>query len=112
MTSRDSGDRVAQQVAAFNTAVRSGDWKSFADRFTVDAVMRFTGVPAGPFVGRAAIAEAYARQPPTDTMSIRQADPAGAVDTVHFGWDEGGAGVMRLTWQDQLISSLDVTFTG
>jgi steroid Delta-isomerase len=112
MKSQESSDRVAQHVAAFNAAVRSGDWSSFAGRFTPDAAMRFIGVPAGPFAGRAAIAEAYARQPPTDTMSVQQADSAGAVDTVRFGWHEGGGGVMRLSWQDELIASLDVTFGG
>jgi hypothetical protein len=72
--------------------------------------MRFIGVPAGPFLGRAAIANAYADQPPTDTLTIRQVDSIGAVDTVFFAWSAGGGGVMRLTWEGQLVASLDVTF--
>jgi steroid Delta-isomerase len=112
MNSQGSRNRVARHVAAFNDAVQTGDWSSFAGRFTHDATMSFTGVPAGPFAGRAAIAEAYARQPPADTMSVQQADSAGAVDMVRFAWGKGGGGVMRLTWQGQLIASLDVTFTG
>ena len=54
-------DRVRRHVAAFNTAVESGDWSDFATRFTEGARMTFVGVPAGPFAGRDAIAEAYQR---------------------------------------------------
>lgn len=86
MADRDPGDRIARHVAAFNAAVQSGDWDSFAGRFTLDATMSFRGVPAGPYTGRAAIAEAYARQPPADTKSVRQSGSAGAVDTVRFDW--------------------------
>jgi hypothetical protein len=72
--------------------------------------MRFIGVPAGPFVGRAAIARAYAEQPPTDTLTIRKVDSTGAVDTASFVWSAGGGGVMRLTWEGRLVATLDVTF--
>lgn len=98
MPSRGVPARIAHHIAAFNAAVRSGDWRSFADRFTPDATMRFIGVPAGPFVGRAAIAKAYAAQPPTDTLMIRDVVSTGAVDTAFFAWSAGGRGVMRLTW--------------
>jgi steroid Delta-isomerase len=72
--------------------------------------MRFVNVPAGSFLGRVAIAQAYAEQPPTDTLTIRQVDSIGGVDTVFFAWSAGGGGVMRLTWKGQLVASLDVTF--
>jgi ketosteroid isomerase-like protein len=110
MTSREVPARIAQHAAAFNAAVQSGDWRSFADRFTQDATMRFIGVPAGPFVGRAAIAQAYAEQPPTDRLTIRDVDSTGAVDTAFFAWSAGGGGAMRLTWEGPLVASLDVTF--
>ena len=35
--------------------------------FAPDGVLRFEGVPVGPFVGRAAIAAAYDERPPDDT---------------------------------------------
>jgi hypothetical protein len=104
--------RIAQHAAAFNAAVLSGNWRSFADRFTPNATMRFIGVPAGPFVGRAAIANAYAEQPPTDTLTVGKVGSTGAVDTVSFAWSAGGGGVMRLTWEGPLVASLDVTFDG
>jgi hypothetical protein len=71
--------------------------------------MRLIGVPVGPFTGRAAIALAYAEQPPDDTLAVRQVDSIGQVDVVRFSWG-GGGGMMRLTWQEQLVASLDVTF--
>ena len=112
MSEQDIPARVAQHVAAFNAAVLSGDWGSFAGRFTPDATMRFTGVPGPPVTGRAGIARAYGEQPPTDTLTVREVDSAGPADTVRFTWDRGGSGVMRLTWQDRLISGLDVSFDG
>jgi steroid Delta-isomerase len=113
VTTQEAQKRIAKHAAAFNAAVQSGDWSSFADRFTPDATMRFIGVPAGPFAGRAAIAQAYADQPPTDTLTIRKVDSTGGVDTAFFAWSAGGGGgggVMRLTWEGRLVASLDITF--
>jgi hypothetical protein len=110
MTSREVQERIAQHAAAFNAAVHTADWYSFADRFTPHATMRFIGVPAGPFIGRAAIAQAYAEQPPTDTLAIRDVDSTGDVDTAFFAWSAGGGGVMRLTWEGPLVASLEITF--
>lgn len=110
MTNQEVPARIVQHVAAFNAAVHSGDWRSFGDRFTPDATMRFVGVPAGPFVGRAAIAQAYAEQPPTDTLTILRVDSADEVDTAFFAWSAGGGGVMRLAWEGQLVAGLDVQF--
>jgi steroid delta-isomerase len=104
--------RVTRHVAAFNATVRTGDWSTFADRFAPDATMAFTGVPAGPFAGRAEIARAYARQPPADTMAVRSVSSSGPVDTVRFAWTAGGTGTMQLTWQSGLIARLEVSFDG
>jgi hypothetical protein len=53
-------------VRRFNAAVRSNDFSRKVAGFTPDAEMAFEGVPVGPFVGREAIAEAYATsRPPT-----------------------------------------------
>jgi steroid delta-isomerase len=110
MSEHEGNGRVAQHTAAFNAAVHSGDWQAFAERFTRGATMRFVGVPAGPFVGRAAIAEAYAQQPPTDTLIPRRVASDGDVDTVSFAWTSGGTGTMRLTWERDLVAELEVTF--
>jgi hypothetical protein len=103
-------ERAASHVAAFNDCVRSGDWAAFADRFTVDATMRFAGVPAGPFAGRAAIAAGYASQPPSDTLTVTSCVSTGDADELAFAWDSGGAGVMNLRWQGDLVAELLVTF--
>ena len=44
-------DRVEEHFRLFNQAVRSQDWTAFLATFTPDAVMRFEGVPAGPYAG-------------------------------------------------------------
>ena len=103
--------RAAGHVAAFNDSVRSGDWAAFADRFTPDATMRFVGVPAGPFTGRAAIAAGYASQPPSDTLTVDRAVTSGHVDELWFAWDGGGTGTMTLCWTGDLVAELTVTFS-
>lgn len=102
-----------EHVAAFNTAVRTGGWDAFAARFADDAVLAFVGPPVGPFAGRAAIAAAYAAQPPDDTIAI--AGPVtveGDEVVVPYRWDATGAtGTMRLTpAPDGLLARLVVTF--
>jgi hypothetical protein len=101
---------VADHVAAFNEAVRTGYFSRFGERFTADAVMRFVGVPAGPYVGRTAIAAGYADSPPDDTLTVRSVTSDGDADTVAFTWDRGGAGTMVLRWRDGLVADLTVSF--
>ena len=102
--------RAADHVAAFNRSVRSGDWASFADRFTPDATMRFVGASAGPFSGREAIAAGYASQPPSDTLTISRVVSRGDVDELWFAWDNGGAGTMTMRWSADLVAELTVAF--
>ena len=59
---------VDDHIRVFNAAVLSQDWSAFVARFTDDAVVEFVGVPAGPYVGRDAIAAAYQQSPPDDTI--------------------------------------------
>lgn len=105
-------ERAARHVAAFNDAVRSGEWAGFAGRFTSDATMRFVGVPAGPFTGREAIAAGYASQPPSDTLTVTRGVSSGDVDELWFAWDGSGTtGTMTLLWSGDLIAELTVTFS-
>jgi steroid delta-isomerase len=103
-------ERVAAHVAAFNETVASGEWEQFSERFTDDATLAFAGVPVGPFTGRAAIAAAYAEQPPTDTMTVTDVETDGDLDVARFAWSAGGTGTMRLTWRDAEVAALTVAF--
>lgn len=103
-------ERVREHARAFNSAVRSGDFRPFAATFTEDAVMRFVGVPAGPFVGRTAIAEAYATQPPTDTLTVGEVTTQADVDVVRFQWDGGGTGTLTVRWREGQVADLTVVF--
>jgi steroid delta-isomerase len=111
MSEEPISERVARHIAAFNDSVRSGDWAAFADRFTRDATMRFTGMPVGPLTGREAIATAYATQPPSDTLTVTHDVSASDVDELWFAWDNGGTGTMILRWRGDLIEELTVTFS-
>jgi hypothetical protein len=96
--------RTAEHVAAFNQAVTTGDWDTFAHRFAPDATMAFTGVPAGPFEGRAAIAAAYRENPPAETMTLLG-------DDGRFRWSGGGTGTMELRWAPGgSVQALTVSF--
>lgn len=99
-------------VDAFNRAVATGVWDSFADRFADDAVLEFVGPPVGPFIGRAAILGAYNEHPPDDTIAI---DGPVVVDgaklVVPYRWTTTGAtGTMLMTLRSDEIAYLTVTF--
>jgi len=102
--------RVADHLARFNAAVRAHDFEPFVSTFAPDAVMRFVGVPAGPYSGSAEIAAAYAQQPPTDTMSVMSVETDGDTDVVRFAWDGGGTGTMTVRWRGLLVEELTVAF--
>jgi steroid Delta-isomerase len=106
----DDETAAREHVARFNAAVLSGDWPAFIATFHPDAVMDFIGPPAGPFHGRAAIADAYAANPPGDTMTIRGVTHDGPTEIVTFAWSRGGTGTMAIRRTDGLITSLIVTF--
>ena len=106
----DVTDRIEEHFRLFNEAVRSRDWAAFLATFTPEAVMRFEGVPAGPYEGLDQIARAYAEQPPSDTMSCVSDARDGDRDVVRFAWDAGGGGTMQVTWSDGAVAGLTVTF--
>jgi steroid Delta-isomerase len=102
---------LRQHIERFNAAVRSGDWTDFVATFSDDAVMMFVNVPAGPYVGREAIVEAYRAQPPTDTMTIAAIETE-TPDTASasFRWDAGGTGSITVRWDDGKVAELTVVF--
>jgi len=105
---------LERHVATFNAAVASGDFAPLVQLFADDAHLEFAGVPVGPFAGRVAIADAYAAQPPTDTMTILEThvEPDGTVVEA-FSWSADGgsrSGEMRLTVDGEQIQRLVVAF--
>ncbi len=103
---------LERHVELFNEAVSSGDYDPFLATFADDAVMSFDDIPMGPFVGRPAIAEAYATQPPSDTMALIDMEELGT-DAVKasFEWDAGGTGQMYLRWSKAKLVELSIAFS-
>ena len=103
---------LEHHVELFNEAVGTGDYGAFLDTFADEAVMRFDDVPIGPFLGKGEIAQAYATQPPSDTMALIDMEELGA-DAVRaaFEWDAGGTGEMYLRWDSERLVELVIAYT-
>jgi steroid delta-isomerase len=108
-----TSDLLANHVERLNAGVRSGDWEPMLETFTDDAEMEFHGVPFGPFVGKRAIAQAYAQQPPDDELRVlEQRETDGRVEA-RYAWlkePDIAAGEMILTPENGSIRKLVVTF--
>jgi ketosteroid isomerase-like protein len=104
-------EAATRHVERFNKAVRTGDFSDLVDTFAPTAVMRFIGVPAGPYVGRASIAQAYADSPPDDTMSIVDVHEAGPCTVqASFAWTRGGTGSMTMSYDNGAVIDLTICF--
>jgi hypothetical protein len=111
VTERGLQRLVERHVELFNTAVSSGNYGPFLATFTEDAVMRFDNFPIGPFIGRSAIAEAYATQPPSDTMALIGMKVLGTDAVIAaFEWDAGGTGHMYLRFRGRQVVELAIEF--
>ena len=64
------GELFQRHIAFFNQGVQSGDFGPMLEQFTDDSELLFEGIPVGPFRGKAAIAAAYAAQPPDDEIEV------------------------------------------
>jgi hypothetical protein len=111
VTERVLKDLLERHVELFNAAVSSGNYDRFLATFAEHAVMRFEDFPLGPFVGLGEIAEAYANQPPSDTMALIDMEvvDADAVTAV-FEWDAGGTGGMFLRFHRGKVVELAIAF--
>ena len=98
-------------VRAFNHGVDTGEWGPMLTRFADDAELHFVGPPAGPFVGREAIADAYATQPPDDRIVLLGVQEEGDRKVVAgFAWEKGGTGRLELEHDRGQITRLAVVF--
>ena len=107
-------DALDAHVERFNAGVREGGFDAMVAAFLPDGVMRFEGVPVGPFRGRAAIDQAYRERPPDDTLSlVGPIRHEGEWSSAGYAWDrEPGvrAGEIRLHATNEGIADLVVTF--
>jgi hypothetical protein len=106
-------DVLCAHVDRFNEAVRSHEYSSMLAGFAAEAEMVFQGIPVGPFLGRAAIAAAYASQPPRDEVRLLgRLRVQGDVVESAYAWasDPQPTGRMILTVRKGLIVRLVVTF--
>jgi steroid Delta-isomerase len=104
---------LERHVELFNDAVGSGNYDAFLATFADDAVMRFDDLPVGPYLGKAAIARAYAEEPPRDTMALIDMEELGTDGVkASFEWDAGGTGEMVLRWVDDQVVELTIAFFG
>jgi steroid delta-isomerase len=104
---------IDRYIATHNAAVRTGEGSAFSEWFTDDAEVRFEGAPVGPFRGKDAIRAAYEASPPDDEVEVRNVRTDGKGTVADFGWasDQGIlAGELRITWDDDRISELVITF--
>jgi ketosteroid isomerase-like protein len=104
---------LERHVELFNEAIRTGDFAPMLAQFTDDAELVFEGVPAGPFVGKQAITDAYAANPPDDEVEILSVESSDDPIVAHYAWraDEGReAGRMIITPRGDEIARLVVTF--
>jgi steroid Delta-isomerase len=110
----DVYDVLERHVELFNAGVRRHDFSCMLSQFADEAVMRFEGVPVGPFEGRSAIAEAYRGQPPDDEIRVLDTSDGGPDRVIaRYAWaaaPERMAGRLHLSARDGLITELVVTF--
>ena len=100
-------------VERFNEGVRSGDFGPMLLAFAADAEMVFEGVAAGPFVGRAAIAAAYAAQPPSDeVLLLGEPRCEEGIAVADYAWAGDGtrAGRILLDAHEGSIARIVITF--
>jgi steroid Delta-isomerase len=97
---------LEEHVERFNRGVRTGDFGGMVSFFAEDAEVAFEGIPVGPFVGRDAIAAAYAAQPPDDEIVLLDGEGT-------YAWAEEPevpAGQMFLTERDGEIARLVIRY--
>ncbi len=102
-----------RQTALFNQGVRTGDWGPMLAHFTDDAELYFTGIPVGPFQGKAAIAAAYAAAPPDDEIVPLTVTEDSDTVAVVYAWRRAPgerAGVMVITPRGDQIARLRIIY--
>lgn len=115
-TQEQASALLERQVAAYNAAVRSGDFSHFVALFTDDAVVDFEGVPErGPLVGREAIAENYRENPPDDEIRVKRWKLKDGKIAAEFYWrdiPEAIGGCIIIEPRDDKVARLTIAVGG
>src|SRR2546427_3815934 len=77
---------LQKYVERHNLGVRTGDFSTMLALLDRDARMVLQGRPAGPFAGRAAIAEAFAENPPDDELIIAEPGGGAHAASAAYAW--------------------------
>ena len=104
---------LIRHVRAVNATSRGEGADDLGAGITEDCVMRFEGIPVGPFEGREAVIAAYAQSPPGSEILVLDAalGPDGIAAT--YAWSHNPAkpaGRLTLTVRDGLVSAFTVDY--
>lgn len=102
-----------RHIALFNQGVRSGNFGPMLEQFTDNSELLFEGIPVGPFQGKAAIAAAYAAQPPDDEIEVLEMREQGETMLAAYAWRAAPgkhAGEMIITPAGDKIARLLVRY--
>lgn len=99
-TDDEAGEILERCIAAYNAGVRTHDFGSFLALLTDDAQLDFEGVPdRGPLVGKAAISQHFADDPPDDQVRVTRWRIDGRQIIAEFTWldipESGGCIIVR-----------------
>lgn len=112
---KDNSDKrarlIEQYAATHNYGVRTGDFARLAALLHPAAEFVFFNIPAGPFIGRAAITAAFAAQPPTDELRLTDIAVSGTEQRAAYGWRRAphvAEGVLIIRVREGLIERIEV----
>jgi len=107
----NSRDLLRSYVHFHNAGVVSGDFASMLELFANDAEIHFFNTPFGPCIGRSAIEQAFATNPPSDQLELLEVKEQGSIVTGIYGWLQRPgkiAGTIAMTIEKDRIKRLDI----
>jgi hypothetical protein len=114
-TQDDAGTFLNQCVAEYNTGVRKRDFSGLLALLTDDAVLDFEGTSQrGPFIGKAAIAQHFADDPPEDPITLKRWKAQTAEIVAEFAWTDipEGGGCLILQRRAGRLSRITLALGG
>jgi hypothetical protein len=103
---------LAKYVALHNRSVTDHDFEEMMTLFSDDAVLKFEGSFEMIFEGKSAIANAFARMPPTEHIYTQEAAESPSSTMALYGCNsapEQVEGVIDIKTENGLITALTIT---